>query len=56
MRYSDASPTAKGRLYVFNKDNTIARLSMESRFFPEDEGFENAVASVWRTALRHGIE
>lgn len=33
MRYSDATPTAKGRFYIFNKDNTIARLSMESRFF-----------------------
>ena len=56
MRYSDATPTAKGRFYVFNKDKTIARMVMASRFFPEDEGFENAVASVWKTALRHGID
>ena len=56
MRYSNGSPTAKGRFYVFNKDKTIARMVMASRFFPEDEGFENAVASVWKTALRHGID
>ena len=56
MRYSDATPTAKGRFYVFNKDNTVARMVTASRFFPEDEGFENAVASVWRTALDHGID
>jgi hypothetical protein len=28
----------------------------DSRFFPEDEGFEKAVASVWKTALRLGID
>jgi hypothetical protein len=56
MRYSGGSPTAKGRFYVFNKDKTIVRMNMESRFVPEDEGFENAVASVWNTALRHGID
>jgi hypothetical protein len=55
-RHSNGSPTAKGRFYVFNKDNTIARMVMESRFMPDDEGFENAVASVWRTALDHGID
>ena len=56
MRYSDATPTAKGRFYVFNKDNTVARMVTASRFFPEDEGFENALASVWRTALDYGID
>ncbi|WP_031555973.1 hypothetical protein [Lachnospira multipara] len=56
MRYSDATPTAKGRFYVFNKDNTVARMVMASRFFPEDEGFEKAVASVWRSALDDGID
>ncbi|WP_031556863.1 hypothetical protein [Lachnospira multipara] len=56
MRYSDATPTAKGRFYVFNKDNTIARMVMASRFVPEDEGFENALASVWKTALFYGID
>lgn len=56
MRHSNGSPTAKGRFYVFNKDKTIARLVMASRFFPEDEGFENALASVWDTALFHGID
>ncbi|WP_027430805.1 hypothetical protein, partial [Lachnospira multipara] len=55
-RHSNGSPTAKGRFYVFNKDNTIARMSMESRFSPEDEGFENALASVWRAALDYGID
>ena len=55
-RHSNGSPTAKGRFYVFNKDNTIARMVMASRFVPEDEGFENAVASVWDTALDYGID
>jgi len=56
MRYSDASPTAKGRFYVFNKDNTIARMVMASRFFPEDEGFQKALDTVWDTALFFGID
>jgi len=56
MRRSNGSPTAKGKFYVFNKDKTIARMVTESRFSPEDEGFENAVASVWKTALRLGID
>ncbi|SEF89595.1 hypothetical protein [Lachnospira multipara] len=56
MRYSNGSPTAKGRFYVFNKDNTIARMVTASRFVPEDEGFEKAVASVWDTALFYGID
>ena len=55
-RHSNGSPTAKGRFYVFNKDNTIARMVMASRFVPEDEGFENALASVWDTALFYGID
>ena len=55
-RHSNGSPTAKGRFYVFNKDNTIARMVMASRFVPEDEGFENALASVWKTALDYGID
>ena len=56
MKRSNGSPTAKGKFYVFNKDNTIARMVMESRFMPDDEGFENAVASVWDTALFYGID
>ena len=55
-RHSNGSPTAKGRFYVFNKDNTVARMVTASRFVPEDEGFENALASVWDTALFYGID
>ncbi|WP_034210459.1 hypothetical protein [Lachnospira multipara] len=55
-RQKNWTPTAKGDFFVFNNDNTIARLVTDSRFFPEDEGFENAVASVWNMALRHGID
>ncbi|SDM83713.1 hypothetical protein [Lachnospira pectinoschiza] len=55
-RHKNGSPTAKGRLIVFNSDLSIARMTSSCGYEPGQEGFDKVVETVWNTALAHGID